>query len=282
MAGTIPVGTDIDVPISIIDQAISRVTITVNYKTPDTSGSTYSVQLAQSGSSLDAAISATNPAPLYQYTYTGDFTSTTPSFGYGLPLAGSTATRFMPSAAGTYTITVNATDASGNNSSKSIMVRAVQPGAQPAGIDGAPHVDELIPSDGAQDIRVTMPVTLTFSEAVDPATVNSSTFYLLDTSTNTQVPASIYTSYENGSMQATLTPKGNLKYGNTYQVVVTNGIMDYASSNSGGTALGLDNPSTTTFTTKVPAVLRSFQPGPVPVHGNTGYCALYLYKWRPE
>ena len=38
------------------------------------------------------------------------------------------------------------------------------------------------------------------------------------------------------------------------EVVITSGIMDYAASNADKTAKGLENPSVTTFTTKIPQV----------------------------
>ena len=47
-------------------------------------------------------------------------------------------------------------------------VRAVVAGEQPAGLDGPPSVDELVPGRDANEIMITVPVTATFSEAVDP------------------------------------------------------------------------------------------------------------------
>ncbi|MHB8845762.1 MAG: Ig-like domain-containing protein [Nitrospirota bacterium] len=261
VAGTIPVNTDIEVPIEVRDQEISTAALKVTYKTPDmAAGLEYTVSLTQTGSVVYTTISPDNPAPVYKYTYSPNFNSTTPSSGFGLPVNGSAQALFRPSAAGTYTLTVEATDTAGHSSTRSMTVRAVLSGTQPAGLDGPPRVDEIIPADGAKEIMVTMPVIVTFSEVVDPVTVNSDTFQLLDMGpagsqtmgTGAPVPAGIYTSIEGGRMRATLQPRTNMLYGNVYKVVLTNGITDYASSNIDGTTKGLENPMTVTFTTKVP------------------------------
>ena len=50
VAGTVPLGTNITVPISVVDQEISTATLTVTYKTPDMpAGQTSSAQLNQTG-----------------------------------------------------------------------------------------------------------------------------------------------------------------------------------------------------------------------------------------
>ncbi len=65
-----------------------------------------------------------------------------------------------------------------------------------------------------------MPVTATFSEALDPSTVTSSTFKLVDAS-SAAVPATV--SYDINARMATLTPSQPLAYGGTFTATVKGG-----------------------------------------------------------
>ncbi len=269
VAGTVPVNTEIETPISIIDQEMGTASLIVSYKTPDMNANlNYSVTLVQSGSTIHTYISPENPVAIYKYTYAP---------GFGFPIAGSQASTFKPGNPGTYTFTLEATDAAGNKSSRTMSVRAVQPGTQPDGIDGPPQVDEIIPADGAKEIMVTMPVMATFNEPVKIETVNSSTFKLMDLgpvdlatgATNSayvpvQVAAAITTTLEGGRVRATLTPASNLMFGRQYQLIITQGITDAVDNPSvcpagqtppaEGCLLALNKEYKTVFTTKNPQV----------------------------
>ena len=191
VSGTVPVGTDIEIPISVLDQLMGTATLTVSFKTPDLLNSQiYAVTLVPSGPVLYTTLTSTTAA-VNKYTYTP---------GFSAPIAGTQQAYFRPDKAGSYTFTVDATDAVGNKASRTVTVRALQSGTQPEGVDGPPQVDEIIPSDGATEIMVTMPVTVTFNEPVQ--NVNEQTLLLLrfDYDPNTQqtyenpVPATVYTS----------------------------------------------------------------------------------------
>ena len=79
-------------------------------------------------------------------------------------------------------------------------------------------MDEIVPADGAKNVMVTMPITVTFSEPVNIASVNEDTFRLIEVASNRTVTAARYTSIEGGRMRAVLVPKNNLMFGTDYQV----------------------------------------------------------------
>ena len=87
-------------------------------------------------------------------------------------------------------------------------------------------VISVSPASGASGVSTTTSVTATFNQALDPATVNSSTFRLLN-STNSPVPASV--TYNASTSTATLTPSSALTASSSYQAVITggaNGVKD--------------------------------------------------------
>jgi len=103
-----------------------------------------------------------------------------------------------------------------------------------------PTVSSVSPADGSASVAPNAAVTANFSETVDPATVNTSTFTLRDPNGNL-VAASVSAS---GS-RATLSPTAQLAGSTTYVATLTSGssgIKDLA-----GNALGTD--SSWTFTT---------------------------------
>ncbi|MET3708990.1 Ig-like domain-containing protein [Arthrobacter sp. UYEF6] len=105
----------------------------------------------------------------------------------------------------------------------------------------APTVAGTSPAAGATGVAVTADVTGTFSEAMDAATVTSSTFTL--TAGTTTVPAVV--SYDSTSKVATLNPGADLAPGTTYTATIkggSGGVKDVA-----GNALASDK--TWTFTT---------------------------------
>ena len=97
----------------------------------------------------------------------------------------------------------------------------------------APTVTATLPAAGATAVNPANPVTATFSEAMDPATINASTFELRDSGNNLVSRAVTY----NGTT-ATLTPTNPLAASTTYNAKViggSNGVKDLA-----GNALATD------------------------------------------
>lgn len=93
---------------------------------------------------------------------------------------------------------------------------AAQPVADPVQVVG------LAPQNGSRITNLTQPVTIAFSEEIQPETLNEFTFRLEDDFG--PVPAKIH--YFQGHRQATLTPVGLLDSNKNYRVVVTQGITD--------------------------------------------------------
>ena len=81
------------------------------------------------------------------------------------------------------------------------------------------------PATLGANIRTT--VTVTFSDAMDPSTINSSTVFLRD-SLNALVPATI--SYESGTTTASLIPSSPLRPATTYTAMVKGGASGVAGS----------------------------------------------------
>jgi hypothetical protein len=84
----------------------------------------------------------------------------------------------------------------------------------------APTVTSVTPADGALAVSETAPVTATFSEAIDPASLSGSTFKLRDAG-GSVVPASV--SYSTATATATLQPSSPLTLGAVYTASVSGG-----------------------------------------------------------
>jgi hypothetical protein len=84
----------------------------------------------------------------------------------------------------------------------------------------APIVTATSPAAGATGVSRTANVTATFSEAMDPATINATTVTLRDPANNL-VPATL--SYNATSRVATLNPSASLDFGTTYTATVLGG-----------------------------------------------------------
>jgi hypothetical protein len=110
-----------------------------------------------------------------------------------------------------------------------------------------PTVTSTSPANGATGVGITTAVTATFSEALDPTTVNASTFDLR-TSSNALVAASI--SYDAGTQTATLTPTSALANSATYTATLHGGTTDPRIKDLAGNALAAN--SQWTFTTAAP------------------------------
>jgi len=80
------------------------------------------------------------------------------------------------------------------------------------------------PPDGATDVAVNSVITATFSEAVDPDSVNASSFILM--AGITTVNGSV--SYDSSSRTATFIPDSNLAYSTAYTATITTDVKDPA------------------------------------------------------
>jgi PKD repeat protein len=121
-------------------------------------------------------------------------------------------------------------------------------GADEFGTSAAPTVVSRTPANGATGISQTTSVTVTFSEAVDPTTVNGTTIQLLDPSNNL-VAATI--NYYASTDTATLTPSSSLAMSTTYTVVVDGGSSGPAVKDLAGNPLAAND--IWSFTTDAPA-----------------------------
>ena len=129
--------------------------------------------------------------------------------------------------------------------------------ATDVGLDTTPPtVVSTSPSNGATGVAVTAPISVRFSEPIDPNTISGSTFGLRD-GANQVVPATL--AYSSGARTATLTPTSSLAYSSAYTATVTGGsggVKDLA-----GNALVGDH--SWSFTTSAP-------PPPPPTDGPGG------------
>jgi hypothetical protein len=88
----------------------------------------------------------------------------------------------------------------------------------------APTVAAVVPANGETNVAVDTPITITFDEAMDPASVNDTSITLASGATAlvTTVSLSI------DGRTATLMPSGLLPYGSTLTLTVTVGVEDLA------------------------------------------------------
>jgi hypothetical protein len=141
-----------------------------------------------------------------------------------------------PSTAYTATITTRAKDLSGNGLATN-FVWSFTTGAAPD--TEAPTVASVTPVDGATGVLVSQTVTATFSEAMAPATINTTTFTLTGPG-NTPVTGTV--GYDVSSKLATFAPASALAVSTAYTATITTGATDLA-----GNALA--NNVTWSFTT---------------------------------
>jgi Tfp pilus tip-associated adhesin PilY1 len=87
-----------------------------------------------------------------------------------------------------------------------------------------PTVTGKSPASAATNVLETAPVTVTFSRLMDPATINSTTFTLVDSS-SIQVPGDISFSTTGNVTKAIFEPSINLASGATYTARVTTGVQ---------------------------------------------------------
>ncbi len=122
-------------------------------------------------------------------------------------------------------------------------------------ITPAPTVLSTTPAPGAIGVPINQVVSATFSEAMNPATINSTTFTLVGPS-GTITPQSV--TYNATTFVATFITSGNLAYG-AYKATISTGAQDLAGT-------GLSTNYSWSFTTiDGPSVVST-----VPVNGATG------------
>ena len=127
-----------------------------------------------------------------------------------------------------------------------------------------PSISTSTPAGGATGVAVSVSPTATFSEPMDAATVNSTTFSLLRQGTTTPVAASV--SYNAGALTATLDPAADLQAGATYSATVRGGSSGV--KDSAGNALSSD--VTWSFTTaNVPSNTQPTATIATPAAGTT-------------
>jgi len=88
-----------------------------------------------------------------------------------------------------------------------------------------PTVASTVPSNLTSGVSLSTNVTATFSEDMDPLTVNASNFTLKDSLNN---PITGVVAYNSSSKTATFDPDANLSYSTTYTATVSTGAEDIA------------------------------------------------------
>jgi hypothetical protein len=123
-----------------------------------------------------------------------------------------------------------------------------------------PLVTGITPGNGASGVSAAAGVTATFNEALDPASVDETTFELRDGSL-ALVTASV--SYDGPSRTATLNPTSLLAYSTTYTVTLQGGAADPRIKDVAGNALAADFSWSFTTTTPPPPPPDEGPGGPV-------------------
>jgi hypothetical protein len=100
-----------------------------------------------------------------------------------------------------------------------------------------PIVTSGTPASDATQVDTRAAVTVTFSEAMDAATINSNTIVLLDAGSN-PVPAQV--TYSSSSFTATLTPNASLSTNSRYTVLVKGGSADPRVKDTAGNPMASD------------------------------------------
>jgi hypothetical protein len=100
-----------------------------------------------------------------------------------------------------------------------------------------PSVTGVQPAEGAIDVPIAAPVTVTFDEAMDPATISASTFELRDAGDDL-VAAGV--TYDPGARTASLAPASALSYDAVYRATVKGGASGSRVTDLSGNALAAD------------------------------------------
>ena len=132
---------------------------------------------------------------------------------------------WTPPSSGTFTIRTRAVDDSGNLEAPGagITVTAGSGGPPPPDTT-APTVSAVSPANNATGVARNVNLSVTFSEAINPSTINSTTLELRNASTNALVAATV--SYDAATRRAILNPSGNLAAGTRFTATVRGGATD--------------------------------------------------------
>ncbi|MBL8728038.1 MAG: DUF4082 domain-containing protein [Planctomycetes bacterium] len=124
-----------------------------------------------------------------------------------------------------------------------------------------PTVTDRAPPANATAVPIGTTVTVTFSEQLDPLTVDGTTFELQD-ALSLPVPANV--TYDGGAFTATLTPTAPLDPLATYTVIVHGGGTDPRIKDTAGNALAADETWSFTTAGRPPLSYTVFPPNTVP------------------
>src|ERR1039458_6471256 len=202
---------------------------------------------------------AMNPATINTTTFTLTGPGTTPVTGV-VTYAGSTAT-FTPSSPlalstlYTATITTGAQDLNGNPLASNFVWSF-----STSSTACAPTVISVAPPDGASGICPNSVVVATFSEAMNPATINTTTFTLTGPGTTPVTGVVTYV-----ASTATFTPSGPLALSTLYTATITTGAQ-----NLNGNALASNY--VWTFTTASEPCAPPTVISVAPPNGSSGIC----------
>ena len=169
---------------------------------------------------------AMDPTTITMTTFTLTGPGASPVGGSVTFVANGSAAIFAPTAvlaAGTIytaTITTGATDTTAHPLVAD-YVWSFTAGATPAAIH--PSVTSDIPVDGSISIPVNTLLTASFSEAMDPATIDATTFTLQGPGST---PVSGSATYADGGATASFAPAANLAANTTYTATITTGTTD--------------------------------------------------------
>ncbi len=161
----------------------------------------------------------------------------------------------------TATVTVGVKDLAGN----ALAAAKVWSYTTAASDTTPPTVTATSPASGATGVATTAAVTATFSEAMDPATIGTSTFELRNPA-GSLVPAAV--TYNATSRVATLSPNSSLAAATTYTVTIKGGATDPRVKDLAGNALA--TAKTWSFTTAAADTTPPTVTATSPASGATG------------
>ena len=141
----------------------------------------------------------------------------------------------------------------------------------------APKVTDVVPMDGEQNVATGTNVETAFSEAMNPDTINTSTFILTNQDSSTPVEATVvYETYNPTYSVAWLYPKSELASNTTYTATIKGGAS--GAKDEAGNALEQDY--TWTFTTAndaaAPSTTHTLAPQPNAAGWNNSNVTLTL------
>ena len=177
-----------------------------------------------SGSTITLRVTATSAAVAGAVTYNAG--TNTATFTPGASLAGSTGY--------TLAVTTGAKDVAGNSLASAFAASFTTADITP------PVVASTSPVSGSVGVLINSVVTVTFSEAMNPATINLSTITLKRGPAPDVEEGAV--SYDAATRTATFTPTYELLYNSPYTITVTTGVTDVAGNH-------LASNSTATFQT---------------------------------